>query len=51
MRDPENRCHAYEPRPRELNDFRDCQGDGHYLCKECCHFVKEDEQAAADEGR
>jgi hypothetical protein len=37
-RDPENPCVVYEPRPVEPGDFADCQGDGHYLCKECCHL-------------
>jgi len=37
IRDREARCWAYEPRKKKLVDF-DCHGDGHYLCKECCHF-------------
>lgn len=41
MRDPDHRCNAYEPRPRQLGDWRDCESDGHYLCKECCHYVGE----------
>ena len=36
-RDPESPCSAFEPRPRKLGDFDDCQSDGHYLCSECCH--------------
>jgi hypothetical protein len=39
LRDPEGPCTFYEPRRRELGDFSDCQGDGHYLCRECCHHV------------
>lgn len=37
-RDPESPCDVYAPRPRRWNDFADCQGDGHFLCKECCHL-------------
>ena len=39
IRDPDNRCAIFEPRKRELGDFSDCQGDGHYLCQECCHLI------------
>jgi hypothetical protein len=39
IRDTDSRCDAYEPRPRQPGDFYDCGGDGHYLCKECCHYV------------
>ncbi len=45
-RDPENTCTLYEPRQRELGDFQECQSDGHYLCKECCHLKPEEEQSA-----
>lgn len=38
IRDRLNRCGVFEPRPRQPGDFRDCAGDGHYLCKECCHY-------------
>lgn len=38
MRDPESRCHCYEPREKRAIDFGGCEGDGHYLCKECCHL-------------
>jgi hypothetical protein len=37
MRDPSARCDNYEPRKYLLGDFRDCKGDGHYLCAKCCH--------------
>lgn len=37
-RDPSHPCDYYSPRPRLLSDFSDCQGDGHYLCRECCHL-------------
>lgn len=38
IRDRDNRCNVFEPRPRQPRDFHDCHGDGHYLCKECCHY-------------
>jgi hypothetical protein len=38
-RDPDSPCPAFEPRPRKLEDFADCETDGHYLCSECCHRV------------
>jgi hypothetical protein len=41
MRSPNAVCHFFEPRPREMGDFHDCQSDGHYLCKECCHLSDE----------
>lgn len=37
-RDPESRCHAYDPRP-DLQPG-DCASDGHYLCLECAHLAK-----------
>jgi hypothetical protein len=36
-RDPDSPCPAFEPRPRRLDDWADCDTDGHYLCSECCH--------------
>lgn len=36
-RDPFSPCEAYEPRPVKPGDFTDCQTDGHYLCRQCCH--------------
>lgn len=47
VRDVDSRCHAYEPRKRQLGDFRDCQGDGHYLCAECCHLAPIEPEAVA----
>lgn len=41
MRDPDSRCHAFEPRKKHWRDFGDCETDGHYLCKECCHKKRE----------
>ena len=38
MRDPDAPCHCYEPRRKHVRDFGDCESDGHYLCKECCHL-------------
>jgi len=35
-------CPGYAPRKPTLQDWRDCETDGHYLCAECCHR-KEDE--------
>jgi hypothetical protein len=40
-RDPENICECYEPRKKKPGDWDDCQSDGHYLCKECCHLFEE----------
>ena len=40
-RDPEFVCTGYEPRPKKLRDWRDCEGDGHYLCMECCHKTEQ----------
>ncbi len=37
-RDPDAPCSAYAPRRRMLGDWRDCQGDGHYLCVGCAHL-------------
>lgn len=42
-RDPESPCKFYAPRKRVQGDGpADCQGDGHYLCKECIFFEKTD---------
>jgi hypothetical protein len=40
-RDPDNPCTAYAPRSWQMQDWRDCQTDGHYLCRGCCHRAKE----------
>lgn len=37
-RDPEFPCESYSPRPIKPGDWGNCEGDGHYLCHECCHF-------------
>lgn len=38
-RDPENPCIGYSPRKRTDGDSEpECDGDGHYLCKECIFF-------------
>jgi hypothetical protein len=35
-------CDGFNPLPRELGDSR-CQGDGHYMCRECAHFAPDEE--------
>lgn len=42
-RDPKSPCSLYEPRDRQPGDYGDCEGDGHYLCRECCHLLRTDE--------
>jgi hypothetical protein len=37
-RDPDDPCHVYEPRAARPADWADCQGDGHHLCRGCCHL-------------
>lgn len=44
QRDPDNPCEFYEPNSRGRYNFDDCESDGHYLCKKCCHKEKEDEK-------
>ena len=41
-RDPLNPCTGFEPRPRKNGDWGACQSDGHYLCRECCHWDGEE---------
>jgi len=41
VRDPECPCVDFDPSPPQLGDFRECQSDGHYLCKECKHYMGE----------
>lgn len=38
FRSKDNPCTGYSPRKVLLFDYRECEGDGHYLCKECCHL-------------
>lgn len=40
-RDIDNPCPAYEPRRKLFDDFSECQSDGHFLCRECCHYNKD----------
>jgi len=41
-RDPEHECIRYSPRKKLFGDWDDCESDGHYLCRKCCHLqVKE----------
>lgn len=43
-RDPEIPCAGFEPRKYKPGDWRDCQTDGHYLCKDCAHCeIKEND--------
>ena len=43
VRDVLNPCFVYSPRKREPQDWSDCQGDGHYLCRECALLSREHE--------
>lgn len=37
-RDPEFPCETYAPRsPHRRGEWKDCLGDGHFLCEECAH--------------
>ena len=38
-RDPDYPCQAYNPRSPKWNDWGKCEGDGHYLCHKCAHFI------------
>ena len=38
IRDPLSPCDVYAPRKRRSLDFA-CWSDGHYLCRECAHYV------------
>lgn len=49
-RDPDNPCRVFEPRPRRPGDFADCLGDGHYLCRECCHKDRDRDPEDAGKG-
>lgn len=40
-RDPQNPCTAFVP-SRASGFRRDCEGDGHYLCRECA-LLRRDE--------
>ena len=33
-------CTGYSPRKRKRQDYSECEGDGHYLCAKCCHYIK-----------
>jgi hypothetical protein len=46
-RDPDNPCHAYEPRTWRFGDWKDCRGDGHYLCHECVHREERPQEESA----
>jgi hypothetical protein len=42
-RDPDHRCDSYAPRKLLPGEWADCQSDGHYLCRECCHLDRDRE--------
>lgn len=44
MRDPDHPCSGYEPRTKKWQDWGRCRGDGHYLCNECCHHERAEEE-------
>lgn len=44
LRDVDNVCYVYSPRERLPGDWADCQGDGHYLCRECALLRCDEEQ-------
>jgi len=41
IRDRRAKCTGYAPRKSQPADF-ECIGDGHHLCAECAHLVRED---------
>lgn len=41
VRDIRNRCAAFEYECHHWTNT-DCLGDGHYLCKECCHLDRDE---------
>lgn len=40
QRDPDNPCNMYRPLKHQ-GYFSECEGDGHYLCKNCVHFIQD----------
>ena len=40
IRDIEAKCTGYSPRKLSFGEFAECEGDGHYLCRECCFYLK-----------
>lgn len=42
-RSADDPCAGYSPRHFIGGDWLGCEGDGHYLCRECVHFSGEDE--------
>jgi hypothetical protein len=44
FRSKDAQCSGYSPRKLKPGDFTDCEGDGHYLCKECCHLINKDDE-------
>lgn len=48
-RDPDTPCNSYEPVEWKTPMWNNCQTDGHYLCKECCHrMVRADDEEDGD---
>ncbi len=35
IRDWDSPCSEFNSSPRQLGDFTECEGDGHYLCRKC----------------
>lgn len=45
VRDPDNPCTSFQRgKPETGRGFNHCDGDGHYLCKECVHLSDQTEQ-------
>ena len=43
VRDPLDPCEHYAPHPVRFGEyFTNCETDGHYLCRECCHRQKDE---------
>ena len=47
-RDPDALCPGYSPRKRKLEDWADCETNGHYLCSKCC--LRKDTEEASPNG-
>lgn len=42
IRDIDRKCEHFDPAEPLPGDFRDCSGDGHYLCRQCSHYQDPD---------
>jgi hypothetical protein len=51
FRDPGSPCEHFAPKPVQLRNAHrfECWSDGHYLCKECTHYVPEPVQETDEE--